>query len=87
MIENAVQHYHHLREQGVTPRAAETGTMQRFGIDRQTLVSRLCGFPADRDETQNVLGLVRDRLVCDSDAYADEDLLRMLYAALTGETV
>ena len=87
MLDNAVTYFRHLREQGVAPSAAVQHVEQRYGIDRKTVMDRVNGLVADPEATREALSMIRDRLVNDSDAEADEALLHLIYNAVTGESL
>jgi hypothetical protein len=88
--DNAVAHYHHLRQQGVHRDAALDHTAQRFGVSREILRARVDGFVADTAATHEALASARywltEPMTYDPDsAYALHEVLRDLYNAITGE--
>lgn len=100
MIDNAVAHVKHLREQGKPASEAVEHAMQRYGVSRKDLLNRVNGYVADRDATQDALAeakfnLMRVKRIQASRPGSGEDdelpeawaLLLRLYEAVTGETL
>lgn len=90
MIENAVNYFWDLRNQGVSLEVAKTHTAQRFGVSPGDLMYRVAGGVADPKATREALADARGYLdgtifweYDDADELAHA--LRNLYVAITGE--
>jgi hypothetical protein len=90
VIDNAVAHVKHLREQGKLPSEAIEHAVQRFGVSQRDLINRVNGYVADRERTQNALAEAKEylsTLPASPSPTEAERLLRELYEAVTGETL
>lgn len=86
-MQNALNYYWHLREQGVSRPAAVEHTSRWFGVSKTDLLKRINGGVANSEATKEALANARSYL--HSGGYNGRlahELLGSLYKAVTGES-